>query len=988
MPSPLSPSESLGLAGAALEARVRRATAHVSDKALARIAERLAADARTHDMLYDHEGKAEVIRIMLRPLIAMPEQLTYVHHVCLDLIEALERLPHLYLEDPRIREIIAVTDEEESWLREMWTEDHRRLNPIYGRLDAVCDFAAQSWQSSLKFMEPNLSGVGGINYSPVADELVMRDCVPAFTAHDPSLRIERPADQRDLFVQLLIDHARAIGRPRANLCFIEPKYEEDGPDEQSALSRHLSARYGLTIAHADPRELSVKKGEADYRDIPIDIAYRDYETRELIALEHELGRPLEGMRLLFKGNRVVSSLSGDFDHKSCWEILTDESLAERYFSADERRLFRRHVLWTRVVGDRRTLLPHGAEGDLLEFARRHREELVLKPNRAYGGSGVAIGAGLWQEEWERLLDEAAENYRDPLSSWVLQSATPLPVSEFPVVGEDGRVEGAPFYVVMGFAPTDNGLGVMCRVSQKQVVNVAQHGGMASVLLGHPPADLSIPRRSREALQTPAAALRTKIAELVHLDRAIAALEWDEEVAMPDAGRADRGDQLATLAGLRHQLLVSDALSDLIEEVQASGAEEWSRELDLLRRQRRMAISCPEDLVRRFANARAQATGAWEHARSADDFKVFAPALGELVALVRERAQAQVDGGEPYDALIDEYEPGMTCARLEPVLSDLRARLAPWVAKLADGAPPQKDLLAGRKLPESERWKLCYDVLTAIGFDRRRGKLDVSTHPFTAILGFGDVRLTMRSREDLTNSVLTILHEGGHALYDQGYPAEDRETLLGDAPSMGMHEGQARLWENHVGRSAAFWRYLVPRVRDALGKDASGLDAESLYRSVNRVSRGTVRTSADEMSYHLHIAMRFELERELVSGSLGVKDLKAAWDERSLELLGAAPESDLVGVLQDGHWAAGMFGYFPTYTLGSLYAAQLVEAYARTHSFDDEIARGQFNPLLSWLRENIHQLGNRFSAEEVITRATDAGLDAGAFLRYLEQKFGT
>ena len=307
-------------------------------------------------------------------------------------------------------------------------------------------------------------------------------------------------------------------------------------------------------------------------------------------------------------------------------------------------------------------------------------------------------------------------------------------------------------------------------------------------------------------------------------------------------------------------------------------------------------------------------------------------------------------------------------------------------KLADG-PQQKDLLAGRKLPESERWKLCQDLLAAIGFDLARGKLDTSTHPFTTILGFGDVRLTMRARENLLDSVLTILHEGGHALYDQGYPAEDRETLLGDASSFGMHEGQARLWENHVGRSAAFWRYLVPKVRDAYGKDASGLDAESLYRAVNRVSRGTVRTSADEMSYHLHIVMRFELERELISGSLGIKDLKGAWDEASVELLGASPESDLVGVLQDSHWAGGMFGYFPTYTLGSLYAAQLVEAYSRTHSFDDEIARGEFAPLRSWLRENIHRLGNRFSSEEVITRATETGLDASAFLRHLERKFG-
>ncbi|HEY8015193.1 MAG TPA: hypothetical protein VIE35_05155, partial [Dongiaceae bacterium] len=288
----LSPAESLGLSGATLEGRVRRAVHQVSDAVLQRIAKRLQADALTHEVIYEHEGVPEAVRIMPRPLLAMPEQLSYVHHVCLSIIEALKLTPALYLEDQRIRHIIAVTPGEEAWVRDSWTARHQRLNPVYGRLDAVCDFTAAGWQDSLHFMEPNLSGVGGIHYSPLAEELVMRDVVPTLLAHDPDLAIELPRDQRDLFVQLLIDHAKALGRPSCNICFIDPKYVHDGPDEQTVLSRYLSQRHGLIAVHADPRELSVNGEEVFYGDVRIDVAYRDYEIRDLLALEHELGQKL------------------------------------------------------------------------------------------------------------------------------------------------------------------------------------------------------------------------------------------------------------------------------------------------------------------------------------------------------------------------------------------------------------------------------------------------------------------------------------------------------------------------------------------------------------------------------------------------------------------------------------------------------------------------------------------------------------------------
>jgi carboxypeptidase Taq len=262
-------------------------------------------------------------------------------------------------------------------------------------------------------------------------------------------------------------------------------------------------------------------------------------------------------------------------------------------------------------------------------------------------------------------------------------------------------------------------------------------------------------------------------------------------------------------------------------------------------------------------------------------------------------------------------------------------------------------------------------LTAIGFDFERGRLDKSTHPFTEYAGGDDVRLTGRVREsDLAAVVFTTLHEGGHGLYDQGFAREDRDWMLGDSPSMGMHEGQARLWENHVGRSTAFWNWVEPQLRELFPEGMKGVPS-------------AIRTGADELSYHLHIVMRYELEVALLSGDLRVKDLKDAWNEKSKAMLGVAPASDKDGVLQDVHWAEGMFGYFPCYTIGSIYAAQLVETYAKAHPFEDEIRRGHFAGLLGWLRETVHRHGSMWTADELVSRATGKGLDPAAFFRHCD-----
>ena len=308
-------------------------------------------------------------------------------------------------------------------------------------------------------------------------------------------------------------------------------------------------------------------------------------------------------------------------------------------------------------------------------------------------------------------------------------------------------------------------------------------------------------------------------------------------------------------------------------------------------------------------------------------------------------------------------------------------------RLVRAADPCPDRLRGaHRFAEAGQWDLCRQLFAAMGFAFERGRLDRSTHPFTLFAGANDVRLTIRLDEsDLSTAVLAALHEGGHGLYDQGFAPNDRDTLLAEAPSMGLQESQARLWENHVGRSRAFWDYVFPSLQRLFPDAVRGLDAESFYRSVNVVRPGLIRVAADEISYHLHIVLRYELEVALISGSLGIRDLPEAWNERSASLIGATPTSDREGVLQDVHWSLGMFGYFPTYTLGSLYAAQLAETYAREHPLEDEIRRGEFGGLLSWLRTNIHRVGQRSSAEEIIANATGKGLDTGAFFRYLEAK---
>jgi hypothetical protein len=354
----------------------------------------------------------------------------------------------------------------------------------------MVDFISPMWKDSLKYVEPNLSGIGGLHLVPTSEEIIAEVVVPVLREMDGDLYLERASDIRELLMQEVLDHLESLRRPARHICFVEPKYAKSGPDEQEALAQYFHDRYRLKVTHAHPSELTLQGDEVYCSGEAVDLAYRDYAVLDLLDLEKE-GLDVRPMRVLFQQNRMMSSIAAELDQKSCWEVLTDPSFAD-FFSADERQVFRRHILWTRIVSPRLTTLPDGRTGELLEYARRDRELLVLKPNRAYGGTGVIIGPMVDQRAWEKALDSALADQE----RWVIQQLASIPVSEFPVLAPDGSVELEPFYTVMGFAPSKYGVAVLARASQKQVVNVAQRGGMCAVLIGRPPGRLHGPDESR------------------------------------------------------------------------------------------------------------------------------------------------------------------------------------------------------------------------------------------------------------------------------------------------------------------------------------------------------------------------------------------------------------------------------------------------------------------------------------------------------------
>lgn len=486
------------------------------------------------------------------------------------------------------------------------------------------------------------------------------------------------------------------------------------------------------------------------------------------------------------------------------------------------------------------------------------------------------------------------------------------------------------------------------------------------------------------------------AELADLEGIGALLGWDQETMMPPRGVGARAHQRATLDGLAHDRLTAPRVGQLLDQLEQAAAAH-PEQFDLprraqireLRRDYRRAVKLPRQLVQDLAHATAIGYQTWCEARAANDWPRFVPALDRIVELERQVARRLAEGaGDPYDALLDLFEPGMTVARLEPIFQELRPALVALLGKICQHPAPSEAPVQ-QPFEVDQQWVLARQLLGLIGFRPDAGRLDPSPHPFDTRIGRDDVRLTDRvNPNDLRVAIFGVLHEGGHALYDQNLPASLDRTSVGTAPSTGVHESQSRFWENLVGRSAAFWRYVLPWAQAIFPRQLGETSLEDLVRAINVVRPSFIRTDADEVTYNLHIIIRFELERGLIAGTLPVAELPSRWNALMQQYLGITPPDARQGVLQDPHWAQGMFGYFPSYTLGNVYAAQLWQAMQRDlPDVEARIASGDLAPLREWLWSHLWQHGAIYPPIELITRATGEAPTSRYLIAYLERKFG-
>ena len=483
-----------------------------------------------------------------------------------------------------------------------------------------------------------------------------------------------------------------------------------------------------------------------------------------------------------------------------------------------------------------------------------------------------------------------------------------------------------------------------------------------------------------------------------LEHTVAILQWDQETYMPEEAVVERAQQQALLQRLVHDRNAAPEIGELLASAGYDGTPSDRRATDdaidwdgaFLREKRRQyerAARVPSRLVSEFAETASRCQHAWIAARRDDDFDQFRPWLKKLLGLTREMADSLGHDGNRYDALLDQYEPDTTTAEVARVFGELKEGLVQIVEAI--GASEQVDTsFLDRSFPVGPQESISRSVMTALGYETGRGRLDTSVHPFTTTLGSRDVRITTRYDEHrLTSGIFSTIHETGHALYELGIAEGAEGTLLAEGTSLGIHESQSRMWENVIGRSRAFWSHWLPRLKEFFPEQLSDVDLERFYRGINRVEPSLIRVDADEVTYNLHVILRFELEQLLISGDLSVDDLPGAWHAKSEELLGIVPDNYAGGVLQDIHWSIGAFGYFPTYALGNLYAAQFSRMMERdTPRMWHEVASGNTSSILSWLRNAIHRYGKARTATQLVEEISGEVLDPSYFLDYLRNKY--
>lgn len=492
------------------------------------------------------------------------------------------------------------------------------------------------------------------------------------------------------------------------------------------------------------------------------------------------------------------------------------------------------------------------------------------------------------------------------------------------------------------------------------------------------------------LETTYRTYRKKLKQRADVEYAVGVLSWDKEVNMPPKGAAHRTQQIATLSTLAHELFMDSELKEVLKELKANEQAlpaDAQRNLTLTLHEHSRIQSLDAAFVRRRSVVCSQAYDAWLKARAANDFSLFQAALKEVVDIKKEEAERLGYVEHPYNALLEEFEPGYTAAMLDTLFEDVKVKLIDLVQEIRK-RPQVENHFLHQHFPKDKQWATSIELLKRIGYDFEAGRQDWSPHPFTVNFSSKDVRVTTRVDEnDLNNLIWSSLHEGGHALYEQGLPEQYYGLPMSRHISLGIHESQSRLWENNVGRSLAFWQAHFPYLQQQFPKQLSGISVEQFYAAMNKIQTGFIRTEADELHYHFHVLIRYELEKALLEDDLQVKDLNTAWNDLYKKYLDVDVPDDNRGVLQDVHWSYGHIGYFPTYSLGSFYAAQFFQqAEKELPKLREQIAQGDTSTLLHWLQKNIYQQGRRYEANELCEKLTGKPLNFDYFYQYATDKY--
>jgi carboxypeptidase Taq len=487
-------------------------------------------------------------------------------------------------------------------------------------------------------------------------------------------------------------------------------------------------------------------------------------------------------------------------------------------------------------------------------------------------------------------------------------------------------------------------------------------------------------------------LRERTGELSDLSRVSGLLDWDQQTMMPPRGGAGRAEGRATVERIRHDLLVAPETGELLDAAESAlnGTDPDSDEARLIavtRRRREKAVRVPTELSAEIARAASLGQEAWISARANSDFASFVPYLEHNVELLRSYVECFDDYESPYDVLLDDFEPGMKAAQVAELFDQLKAELVPMIATLGEHADRVDESAIHGTFPVDRQRRLVAEIVRTMGFDSAGWRIDDAVHPFATSFGNRDVRITTRWDEsNLVSALYAGMHECGHGLYEAGIADSLQRTPLGHIESLSMHESQSRMWENMVGRGRPFCGVLAPQTAGLFSDAVPNLDADAFYRAVNRVSPSFIRVEADEATYGLHVILRFELEQQLIDGSVAIRDLPEVWNARFKEYLGLDVTDDALGVLQDVHWSFLAIGYFPTYALGNLIAGQLWERARRDiPDLDDRLAAGQLGDLREWLREHIHRHGSKFSTNELLERVVGGPIEVGPFVSYLKRK---